>query len=87
MAATALVRGQLDSRWQSVTGAVQGIALIVALSVVSGVALAGLGAFFDWLGWGSEPQKKPVSNPIVRAVLLPILLFGAALLLWTLGVR
>jgi hypothetical protein len=87
LAATAFVRGQLDLRWQTLPGVGQGIALLVVLSVVGGVAIAGIGAFFDWLGWDRAPQKKPITNPIVRAALLPILVFGAVFLLWSFGVR
>jgi hypothetical protein len=87
LTATAFVRGQVNSQWQTLPGAAQGVALGLVVSVVGGAVLAGLDAFFDWLGWDREPAKKPIANPIVRAALLPIVLFGMALLLWSLGVR
>jgi hypothetical protein len=79
IAATALVRGQLDRSWQSAPGAIEGIGIIIALSLVSGAAIAGIGALSERFGW--DPHQKPVTNPILRAALLPIILF-ATMLLW-----
>lgn len=87
IATIAFVRGQLDERWQSVSGALQGVLLLVVLSVISGIAITGIGAFFDRLGWSRQPPQRPINNPIVRAALLPVLIFAACLLLWVLGVR
>jgi hypothetical protein len=87
LAATAFVRGQVEERWQSVSGALQGVALLLVLSVTGGVVIAGIGAFFDRLGWSHEPPRRPVKNPIVRAALLPVLILATCALSWVLGVR
>jgi hypothetical protein len=65
LAATDLFRGQLDSRWQSAPGAVQGIAQLIVVSVIGGSAIAGIASFFDWLGW----DRQAITDPIVRAAL------------------
>jgi hypothetical protein len=83
MAATALVQGQLDAHWRSFPGAVEGVVLLVVMSLVSGAAIAAIGAFFDWLGW-RDPQERPVKNPIVRTALLPAVLYALILLWWAL---
>ena len=87
MAATYLARGQLNSHWLSMTGAIQGIALLIGFSVVAGVTIAGIGAFFDWLGWDREAQREDIRNPIVRLTLLPLILFTAGFIWWSFGGR
>jgi uncharacterized membrane-anchored protein len=79
------MRGNLDPRWLSVSGATEGLLMLVAFSIVSGVAIAGTVRFFDWIGWGRDPKQKQVTNPIVRAAIAPLLIYAAILLLsWVL---
>jgi hypothetical protein len=84
-AAGVFARGDLHPNWQSVSGAARGISIITIASTVGGVAITGITRFFDWVGWGREPQQEPVRNPIVRAAIAPVLIFGAVyFLLWVL---
>lgn len=81
----ALVSGRLDLRFQSMSGATQGLLFIIVVSSASGIAIAGIIRFFDWAGWVRDPQQKSVRNPIVRAAIAPVLMFIALLfLLWVL---
>jgi hypothetical protein len=84
--ATFLVLGVIHYRrgeiaWHGPLEIAKLVLINTMIALVGGAAIAGIGAIFDWLGWGIEKEREPY--PLwLRGAVIALLVFGALYLMF-----